>query len=412
MQMPPSPRDEEPDSKSSSRGDSRFNNNNNNNYLRQLSSRNSYSNGGDENEPLLSGPSTPTRARRHSTRTLDSAFESVNGGSQLIVHHSSDESTFFDFMMEKVRGTKVAYWADRMAVESEPGLTNAQLMLHNHDLKPGMWKRFGNYQTLLILHSRGGTSTMGPLEFCRFLGCGFVQYCKSGLFMCEDSLWENDRLTILSEHLDDFLFYDQRLWSFMVAIMALCLAWLHFRSLLRLHDWPNRCYLPHLLPCCVSILLRHLGCSLASVQQSCYGMYLVWSSGMDWRELYPSHDLIDLAILREHSEQYPRIRDEHPRFCLLPSLLAPVSSCDLVPSPQDQTSVHCQSLRRPDCRSCLLHLGCCPSQGYWTNCQATEHFSWLQIGMGNGHRYHVCHFELRYTHRGMYSPFCRTLISI
>jgi NCS1 family nucleobase:cation symporter-1 len=39
--------------------------------------------------------------------------------------------------MEKVKSTKLAYWANKLAVESEPGLTNAQLMLNNHDLKPG-----------------------------------------------------------------------------------------------------------------------------------------------------------------------------------------------------------------------------------------------------------------------------------
>jgi hypothetical protein len=32
--------------------------------------------------------------------------------------------------------------------------------------------------------------------------------------------------------------------------------------------------------------------------------------------------------------------------------------------------------------------------------------------MGNGHRYHVRHFELRYTHCGIYSPLLSTLISI
>jgi hypothetical protein len=31
---------------------------------------------------------------------------------------------------------KVKVWANKLAVESEPGLTNAQLMLTNHDLKP------------------------------------------------------------------------------------------------------------------------------------------------------------------------------------------------------------------------------------------------------------------------------------
>jgi NCS1 family nucleobase:cation symporter-1 len=51
-------------------------------------------------------------------------------------YHSSDESYFFDFIMEKVKSTKLAHFVDRLAVDSEPGLTNAQLMLNNHDLKP------------------------------------------------------------------------------------------------------------------------------------------------------------------------------------------------------------------------------------------------------------------------------------
>ena len=38
--------------------------------------------------------------------------------------------------MEKVRDTKVGHYLDKLAVESEPGLTTAQLMLFNHDLKP------------------------------------------------------------------------------------------------------------------------------------------------------------------------------------------------------------------------------------------------------------------------------------
>jgi NCS1 family nucleobase:cation symporter-1 len=39
--------------------------------------------------------------------------------------------------MEKVKSTKLAHFLNKLAVESEPGLTNAQLMLNNHDLKPG-----------------------------------------------------------------------------------------------------------------------------------------------------------------------------------------------------------------------------------------------------------------------------------
>ena len=38
--------------------------------------------------------------------------------------------------MEKFKESKAAYYANKLAVESEPGLTTAQLMLFNHDLKP------------------------------------------------------------------------------------------------------------------------------------------------------------------------------------------------------------------------------------------------------------------------------------
>lgn len=61
--------------------------------------------------------------------------------------------------MEKVRNSKVAYWADKLAVESEDGLTTAQLMLFNHDLKPveperrqwGAWNFVGFWVGMLNL---------------------------------------------------------------------------------------------------------------------------------------------------------------------------------------------------------------------------------------------------------------------
>ena len=40
--------------------------------------------------------------------------------------------------MERLKGSKARYYAGKLAVEAEPGLTNAQLMLTNHDLKPGI----------------------------------------------------------------------------------------------------------------------------------------------------------------------------------------------------------------------------------------------------------------------------------
>ncbi|KAE8452900.1 hypothetical protein EG329_013172 [Mollisiaceae sp. DMI_Dod_QoI] len=105
-------------------------------------SRNSIAD--EENAPLLSGPSTDRapKRRRHSTRTLDSAFDinPVNfrrrSPNRQYEYHSSDESFFFDYIMEKVRSTRLVHLLDKLAVESEPGLTNAQLMLNNHDLKP------------------------------------------------------------------------------------------------------------------------------------------------------------------------------------------------------------------------------------------------------------------------------------
>lgn len=92
-----------------------------------------------ENSPLLAGPSTPVE--RHSADSFDIAFEAVDfrtrRGTHQLAYHSSDESYLFDLIMEKVKSSKLAHLVDKLAVESEPGLTNAQLMLNNHDLKPG-----------------------------------------------------------------------------------------------------------------------------------------------------------------------------------------------------------------------------------------------------------------------------------
>jgi cytosine/uracil/thiamine/allantoin permease len=38
--------------------------------------------------------------------------------------------------MATAKKSKAAHYADKFAVESEPGLTTAQLMLYNHDLAP------------------------------------------------------------------------------------------------------------------------------------------------------------------------------------------------------------------------------------------------------------------------------------
>jgi len=101
----------------------------------------------EESAPLLAGDAGPStkfdQFRRRSTDTLFPAFDSTPRNSRdriqerQLSFHSSDESYFFDFIMEKVKSTKLAHFVEKLAVDSEPGLTNAQLMLNNHDLKPG-----------------------------------------------------------------------------------------------------------------------------------------------------------------------------------------------------------------------------------------------------------------------------------
>jgi len=82
-----------------------------------------------ETAPLLvsSGPSTRNNSRN-----------SFHGEEIARKYYSNypDKSSLFHYIMEKFKSTKLAYFMGKLAVENEPGLTNAQLMLHNHDLKP------------------------------------------------------------------------------------------------------------------------------------------------------------------------------------------------------------------------------------------------------------------------------------
>lgn len=95
-----------------------------------------------ESSPLLAGPSISihdTTTRRHSSESLAKFFDTEQNLYSRPIQHSSDEAYFLDLIMEKVKSTKFAHFVDKLAVESEPGLTNAQLMLNNHDLKPGLF---------------------------------------------------------------------------------------------------------------------------------------------------------------------------------------------------------------------------------------------------------------------------------
>lgn len=89
-----------------------------------------------EAEPLLSEDSdliTPLLSRRERRPQSSTSF---SGQSKKYRY-----SGVFRSIMEKE--SKIRLFARKLAVESEPGLTNAQLMLTNKDLKPGMFCRAG-----------------------------------------------------------------------------------------------------------------------------------------------------------------------------------------------------------------------------------------------------------------------------
>ena len=97
-----------------------------------------------EEEPLLhKDPDSPTPSPpKRSLRDLDqrSGASSSHTGSRH-QYRPRRSSNCIAAIMEKKRESKVARIANKLAVTSEPGLTNAQLMLTNFDLKPGMCKQ-------------------------------------------------------------------------------------------------------------------------------------------------------------------------------------------------------------------------------------------------------------------------------
>lgn len=148
-----------------------------------------------EGAPLLAGPSTPIsfeESRRHSVdfaSHLDFRFRNR-------VFHSTNELHFFEFIMEKVKSTRFAHFAEKLAVESEPGLTNAQLMLNNFDLKPveearrqwGPWNFVGfwvadsfNINTWMISSSMISNS---GLSWWQSWICVWLGYTIAAMFVC------------------------------------------------------------------------------------------------------------------------------------------------------------------------------------------------------------------------------------
>jgi hypothetical protein len=91
--------------------------------------------------------------------------------------------------------TKLKWILDKAAVENEPGLTNAQMMLTNNDLRPGETiQAYSISNPPLIYHSRGprriqkltngnrtipsgsGTTPMEMDQLYCFLDCGLVKH--------------------------------------------------------------------------------------------------------------------------------------------------------------------------------------------------------------------------------------------
>ena len=97
-----------------------------------------------EEEPLLhkdlDSPTPPPLKR--SLGDLGQRPEALNSPTSSRHHYQPRRSTnCISSIMEKIRESKVARIANKLAVTSEPGLTNAQLMLTNFDLKPGLCRQ-------------------------------------------------------------------------------------------------------------------------------------------------------------------------------------------------------------------------------------------------------------------------------
>ncbi|KAF2835408.1 hypothetical protein M501DRAFT_999167 [Patellaria atrata CBS 101060] len=93
-----------------------------------------------EREPLISGSSsssaTPRPWRHHDQVTPQSSERLISRRSASSLRSKSRVPYPFPLVMEKFAHSKVGHWANKLATNSEPGLSNAQLLLTNDDLAP------------------------------------------------------------------------------------------------------------------------------------------------------------------------------------------------------------------------------------------------------------------------------------
>lgn len=166
-------------------------------------------------------------------------------------------------------------FVDKIAVESEPGLSGKQLLLTNEDLKPveparREW-RGRNF---------GELSKFSPIDYqltrpSRLLDCRLLQH----------------------QHMDDLISINHRPRSLMVAVMALRLDRLLHCGLLHRLDRSNWREIPHLLPCRWTSVFRYLGFSLACFESHSDGLRLVRCASVDRRRVCIPHDQSDLAVM-------------------------------------------------------------------------------------------------------------------
>ena len=120
--------------------------------------------------------------------------------------------------------TKLKWILDKAAVENEPGLTNAQMMLTNNDLRPGETiQAYSISDPPLIYHSRGsrriqkltnGNRTIVDPERRQWKWINFIAFwIADSLNIVSVSKWcpvqAERHLTQNTEHLDDFLLNDR-----------------------------------------------------------------------------------------------------------------------------------------------------------------------------------------------------------
>lgn len=166
---------------------------------------------------------------------------------------------------------------------------------------------------------------MAIAQFRRVLDRGFFQHRMHPACPSLTLHILTDRL----EHMDDLLLHHRR-WPLLVAGVALRLARLLPRRMLRRLDRAHRRRLPHLFPRRRTLQLRHLGRALVRLQPRRHGLCLVRRSGLDRRRVRQSDDPRHLAFVQESRKAQHVWHKRHGVYEFLP-VLAGVASCHLVP---------------------------------------------------------------------------------